>query len=161
MNTYETLGLRTLINADGMKTRWGGSLMPPEVVQAMSLAAGNFVELPELHRAAGRRIAELIGSPAVEDVAVVSGAAAGLAVAAAACVAGADGKRIRSLPHLDWPDAKNEIVIPKNHVTGYAQGFRNAGPRLVEVGGADGATAEEIAQAINERTAAVTICGGE
>ena len=161
MTTYETLGLRPLINADGMKTRWGGSLMPPEVVQAMSRAAGNFVDLPELHRAAGRRIAELIGAPAVEDVAIVSGAAAGLAVAAAACVAGTDGKRIRSLPHLDWPDAKNQIVIPKNHVTGYAQGFRNAGPRLVEVGGPDGATAEEIATAINERTAAVTICGGE
>src|SRR5918992_374947 len=76
MTTYESLGLRPLINADGMKTRWGGSLMPPEVVQAMSRAAGNFVDLPELHRAAGRRIAELIGSSAVEDVAIVSGAAA-------------------------------------------------------------------------------------
>ena len=161
MNAYETLGLRALINADGMKTRWGGSLMPPEVVQAMSRAAGNFVDLGELHRAAGRRIAELIGSPAVEDVAIVNGAAAGLAVAAAACVAGADGKRIRSLPHLDWPDTKDQIVIPKNHVTGYAQGFRNAGPRLIEVGGPEGATAEEIAEAISGRTAAVTLCGGE
>lgn len=160
-NPYASLGLRRVINADGMKTRWGGSLMPPEVVEAMRAAAGAFVDLNDLHRAAGARIAALINSPAIEDAAIVCGAAAGLAVATAACVAGTDGKRIRSLPHLDWPGARDQVVIPRSHVTGYAQAFANAGPRLVEVGDGGGATPEEITAAITDRTAAVAFCGGE
>jgi L-seryl-tRNA(Ser) seleniumtransferase len=127
----------------------------------MSAAAGRFVVLSELHEAAGKRIAQLIGSPAIEDAAVVCGAAAGLAVAAAAVVAGTDSPRIRALPHLDWPGAKTEVVIQKTHVTGYAQAFCNAGPRLVEIGGPDGATPAEHAAAITDRTAAVAFCGGE
>src|SRR5919199_5048697 len=161
MNPYHALGLRTVINADGMKTRLGGSLMPPEVLEAMRQAGGSYVDLMDLHRAAGRRIAELIASLAIEDAAVVCGAAAGLAVATAAVVAGTDPAHIRALPHLDWPGAKTEVVIPKTHVTGYAQGFRNAGPRLVELGGPEGATPDEFAAAITDRTAAVAFCGGE
>ena len=161
MNPYHALGLRTVINADGMKTRLGGSLMPPEVLEAMRQAGGCYVDLMDLHRAAGGRIAQLIGSPAIEDAAVVCGAAAGLAVATAAVVAGTDPARIRALPHLDWPGAKTEVVIQKPHVTGYAQGFRNAGPRLVELGGPEGATPDEFAAAITDRTAAVAFCGGE
>jgi D-glucosaminate-6-phosphate ammonia-lyase len=103
----------------------------------------------------------LIGSPAIEDTAIVCGAAAGLAIATAACVAGTDAKKIRSLPHLDWPSAKDQVVIPKTHVTGFAQSFRLAGPRLVEIGGAEGPTPSEFAGAISDRTAAVTLCGGE
>jgi L-seryl-tRNA(Ser) seleniumtransferase len=160
-NPYASLHLRRVVNADGMKTRWGGSLMPPEVVDAMRAAASSFVDLNDLHRAAGARIASLINTPAIEDAAVVCGAAAGLAVATAACVAGSDGPRIRSLPHLDWPGAKTEVVIPKSHLTGYAQAFRNAGPRLVEVGDSNGATPEELTAAITDRTAAVAFCGGE
>ncbi len=161
MNPYEKLGLTRVINAEGTKTVLGGSLMPPEVLAAMHGAAGWYVDLPVLHRAAGRRIAELIGSPAIEDTAIVCGAAAGLAVATAACVAGTDSARIRALPHLDWPGARDEVVIQKSHLTGFAQNYRNAGPRLVEIGGSGGATGAELADAIGERTAAVTFLGGE
>lgn len=161
MNPYAELGVRTVINADGTKTWLGGSLMPDEVVAAMQRASRHFVALPELHRAAGKRIAELIGSPAIDDAAVVCGAAAGLAVATAACVAGSDPARIKALPHLDWPGAKDQVVIPRTHVTGFAQAYRTAGPRLVEIGGADGPTPDEVKNAITERTVAVTMCAGE
>ncbi|HEV2121498.1 MAG TPA: aminotransferase class V-fold PLP-dependent enzyme, partial [Chloroflexota bacterium] len=158
---YESLGIRRVINAEGTKTYLGGSIMPSEVLEAMHQAAGWFVELPELHRGAGERIAALIGSPQIEDAAIVCGAAAGLAIATAACLAGTDPKKIRALPHLDWPDAKDQVVIPKTHVTGFAQSYRLAGPRLVEIGGAEGPTPQEVADAISERTVAVTLCGGE
>src|SRR6476661_8233224 len=95
MGPYQELGVRRVINAEGTKTYLGGSLMPPEVLDAMRTAAGSFVLLSELHEAAGRRIAQLIDSPAVEDAAIVCGAAAGLTVATAACVAGADPAKIR------------------------------------------------------------------
>ncbi|CAA9265253.1 MAG: L-seryl-tRNA(Sec) selenium transferase-related protein [uncultured Chloroflexi bacterium] len=161
MTIYERLGLRRVINAHGTVTILGGSMMPREVVEAMDEAAKWFVDLPELHRVAGRHIAELIDSPAIEDAAVVCGAAAGLAVATAACVAGTDRAKIRALPHLDWDGARDQVVIQRSHVTGFAQNYCNAGPRLVEVGGTEGATPEEIESAISERTAAVTFLGGE
>ena len=135
--------------------------MPPEVVAAMVAAAGRYVDLPALERAAGRRIAALIGSPAIEDAAIVCGAAAGLAVATAACVAGTDPARIRALPHLDWEGAKDEVVIQRSHVTGFAQNYRLPGPRLVTIGGADGAGRRSTPRALGERTAAVTFLGGE
>ena len=158
---YERLEVGRVVNAEGTKTVLGGSIMPPEVIEAMREAAGWYVDLPELHRAAGRHLAALLACPAIEDVAIVSGAAAGLTVATAACVAGTDPARIRALPHLDWPGAKDRVVIQRSHVTGFAQNYRNAGPRLVEIGGPAGATPEEFAAAIDERTAAVTFLGGE
>ena len=35
MSIYEELGVRTLINAAGTVTRYGGSLMAPEVLDSM------------------------------------------------------------------------------------------------------------------------------
>jgi L-seryl-tRNA(Ser) seleniumtransferase len=134
--------------------------MPPEVLEAMNAAAGWFVDLPELHRRAGKRLAELINSPAIEDAAIVSGAAAGLTIATAACLTGTDRAKIRALPHLDWPDAPTEVVIQQSHVTGFAQSFRGAGPRLTVIGGAEGATPEEFTTAIGRQTAAVAFLGG-
>ena len=161
MSLYQQLGIKRVVNADGTKTVLGGSLMPPEVLEAMREGAAWFVDLPELHRRAGRHIAQLIDCPAIEDAAIVCGAAAGLAVATAACVAGTDGAKIHALPHLDWPGARDQVVIQRTHVTGFAQNYCNAGPRLVEIGGPEGATPDEFAAAICERTAAVTFLAGE
>lgn len=46
---YESLGVRTVIDAWGTVTALGGSLMAPEVLQAMQSAAGSFVDMSELH----------------------------------------------------------------------------------------------------------------
>ena len=46
---YESLGVRTVIDAWGTVTALGGSLMAPEVLQAMQSAAGAFVDMSELH----------------------------------------------------------------------------------------------------------------
>ena len=40
MDIYEELGVSTLINAAGTVTRYGGSLMAPEVLDAMREACG-------------------------------------------------------------------------------------------------------------------------
>ena len=48
---YESLGVRTVIDAWGTVTALGGSLMAPEVLQAMQSAAGAFVDMSELHTA--------------------------------------------------------------------------------------------------------------
>src|SRR5438132_14199959 len=61
---YARLGVRPLINGVGVVTHLGGSLMPPEVVEAMEQASRHFVSLNELQKKVGARIAELLGAPA-------------------------------------------------------------------------------------------------
>ena len=55
----KSLGVRPLINAYATMTKFGGSLMPPEVVAAMNEAAKAFVDLQQSCSArVGERIAE-------------------------------------------------------------------------------------------------------
>ena len=58
--TYESLGVRPLVNAKGTYTIISGSLVLPEVRQAMSEASKRYVNLDELMEAVGTRIAELM-----------------------------------------------------------------------------------------------------
>ena len=58
--TYESLGVRPLINAKGTYTIISGSLMLPEARKAMSEASKRYVNLDELMEAVGARIAEVM-----------------------------------------------------------------------------------------------------
>ncbi|MBK5291828.1 MAG: selenocysteine synthase, partial [Acidobacteriia bacterium] len=92
---FKELGIGTFINAAGTYTTLTASLMMPEVVQAYEYASHSFVRLNELHDAAGKRIAELIGC---EAAMISSGAAGALTCGTAACVAGSNQEFIRRLP---------------------------------------------------------------
>src|SRR5512146_2384549 len=107
---YERLGVRTIINAAGPVTRLGGALMAPEVGEAMREASQACVDIAELQARAGAVIAELTGAEAGY---VTSGAAAGLLLATAACVAGLDPGRMNRLP--DTAGMRDEVIIPKSH----------------------------------------------
>ena len=48
LGIYERLGLRPIINARGTHTRLGGTLILPEVLDAMREAAGAYIVLEEL-----------------------------------------------------------------------------------------------------------------
>lgn len=142
-DVYQELGVRPLINAAGTFTMLSGSLMPPEVVVAVQAAARQYVNLLELHEAAGRKIAALLDCPAAL---VTAGAASALTLATAACVAGKDPDKIRRLP--DSAGMKNEVILQKTHRFGYDHAVRNVGVRLIEV-----ETSAELERAVNERTA--------
>ena len=64
MTLYDELGVERVINAATTFTAIGGSLMPSEVTAAMRDAAGSFVDMGELHVAAGARIARLTANEA-------------------------------------------------------------------------------------------------
>ena len=49
----DKLGLQPVINGVGTVTVLGGSIMPPEVVQAMVEASKHFIQLPELQKKVG------------------------------------------------------------------------------------------------------------
>ena len=127
-NTYARLGIKTVINGQGTYTTLGGSLMPPEVVQAMAEAAGSFVSITELQEKVGARIANLIGVPAAM---VTAGAASAITIATAACMARDNLTAIDRLPDSDG--LKNEVIIQKAHHCGYEPQIKIAGARLVWV----------------------------
>jgi L-seryl-tRNA(Ser) seleniumtransferase len=155
---YERLGVRTIINAQGPATRLSGGIMPDEVASAMAEASRHCVDIAELQAAASRIIAEATGA---EAGLVTSGAAAGLLLGTAACVAGLDPAKMNRLP--DTHGMKNEVVIARSQRNFYDHAVRAAGVRLVEVGIADrfsGAgvrdcEAWEIEAALMPQTAAV------
>jgi L-seryl-tRNA(Ser) seleniumtransferase len=124
--------------------------MPPEVVAAISEAARHFVDLDELLEKAGEKIADLIG---VEAAFVTSGAAAGLSIATAACMAGPDPRKAMQLP--DTTGMKNEVIMLRCHRIPFDQAVRVAGAVIVDVGRIDGTSPEDISAAFGDRTAAI------
>ena len=93
---YKKLGVKPVINARSWVTNLGGSLMPREVLSAMDEASKAFLDIVELHKAAGKIIAKICKS---ESGLVTSGCAAGQVLMSAACITGTDKKLINELPN--------------------------------------------------------------
>jgi uncharacterized pyridoxal phosphate-dependent enzyme len=155
MTGYADLGVTPVVNASATLTRLGGSRMPGPVMDAMAAGTEAFVDLVELQRRAGERIAELTGNEACY---ICSGAAAGIAIAVAACVAGTDPAKIARLPHFDGPPA--EVIIHRAHRNGYDHAARQTGAKLVEIGMAHSTQRWELEAAISPRTACVLYFAG-
>jgi D-glucosaminate-6-phosphate ammonia-lyase len=129
MNVYAQFGLEPIINAAGTSTRVGGPLMHPKAIAAMAEAAWACVPLDRLQGAASSVIAEVTGAEAGY---VTAGAAAGLTLSAAACLAGLEIGIIDRLP--DTSGLPNEIILSREQRNGYDHALRAAGARLIEVG---------------------------
>src|SRR5690606_37970975 len=115
VSVYDDLGVRRVINAAATFTRLGGSLMPTPVLAAMNDAAGAFIDLDELQRKVGERIAELTKN---ESAYVSAGAAAGITLAVAACIAGTDPKLIGAFPYLEGVE-RTEVIVHRSQRNGY------------------------------------------
>ena len=126
--TYESLGVKTLINCQGTYTVLGGSLPLPEVLKAEKEASRHYVRLDELAEAAGAWIAELTGAP---WGLVTCGSAAALCQLTAACIAGSDPERMVRLP--DTGDLSNRVLTLSWHRHEFEHAIRMAGARIVAV----------------------------
>jgi L-seryl-tRNA(Ser) seleniumtransferase len=147
---YARFGVTPVINAGGTHTTHGGSMMWPEVREAMSLASESYIDLVELKRATGRFVAEITNA---EAGLICSGAAGGLVLATAAVMTGTDAQKIAQLP--DTTGMKNEILTQANNPTGYLKCHEYAGAQMAYAGGADGATKDELVAAISDSTAGI------
>jgi len=143
-NIYSRIGVRPFINARGTWTYLSGSLELPEVKAAKQEAAKYFVDIFELHRAVGKRLAELSGA---ESGMVTSGAAGAMASATAACIAGADPAKVWQLP--DTTGLKHEVVMFGGR-SAFDSAIRLAGGKLVLT-----STHDELQAAINGNTAMI------
>src|SRR5581483_1411932 len=150
-NIYTRIGVRPFINARGTWTYLSGSLELPEVKAAKQEAAKHFVEIFELQRAVGRRLAELSGT---ESGMVTSGAAGAMASATAACIAGTDPKKIWQLP--DTTGLKNEVIMFGGR-SAFDSAIRLVGAKLILARSHD-----DLQNAINSNTAMIyTTASGE
>ena len=139
---FKELGLRTFINAAGTYTSMTGSLMPKEVIEAISYGASEYVNLDELQDKVGERIAELLNC---EYATVSSGAFGAMSIGMAGVMCGMDTKKVKQLPNTDG--LKNEVILQESHTIGYAQALTNVGAKLVKV-----KTAKQLEKAITNKT---------
>jgi D-glucosaminate-6-phosphate ammonia-lyase len=148
-NPYLALGVRPFINCCSVRTMHGGSLMLPQVREAVDAASRQFVNLDELMAAAGRRIAELTGA---EWGIVTCGSAAAVALGTAACVAGNDPVKMLRLPFTDG--MVNRVIIPSKQRFAYDQAVRMIGCHIVEID-----SRAELDRALEEPVAMVVLLG--
>jgi L-seryl-tRNA(Ser) seleniumtransferase len=127
------LGLRPIINVSGTMTALGASIVVPEAIRATSEILPEWVEINDLHRKASHVIAKATGA---EAGFVTASASAGITLAIAGAMTGADLARVEQLP--DTSGMKDEVVIQMGHMTGYGapieQAVRLAGAKVVPVG---------------------------
>jgi L-seryl-tRNA(Ser) seleniumtransferase len=147
--TYQSIGVRPIINCLGTHTNRGGSLMLPEVMQAMAEANKHYVRMDELMEGVGGRLAELTGA---QWGIITSGAAAAMFAGTCACVAGADPEKMAILP--DTTGMKNEVLVPKGHRHIYDRAIWMVGVKMIEAG-----SLGEMEAAANDRTAMIAVLG--
>ena len=147
------LGLRPVINVSGTMTSLGASICVPDAIAAMAEILPEFVEMSDLHAKASQVIARLTGA---EAGTVTASASAGVTLAMAACMTGADRARIERLP--DTAGMKSEAVIQLGHMVHYGapldQAIRLAGATVVPVGQATDTREYQLEGAISDHTAA-------
>jgi L-seryl-tRNA(Ser) seleniumtransferase len=123
--------------------------MDEPVLDAFREAAASFVLIQELQEAASDVIARITGAEAGY---VTSGAAAAIVLATAACIAGLDADKMDALPHTS--DMPNGVLIQSAHRNAYDHMVRAAGARLVKFGNREGASAEDLRAACDDRVVA-------
>jgi L-seryl-tRNA(Ser) seleniumtransferase/D-glucosaminate-6-phosphate ammonia-lyase len=154
VNVYEELGLKRVINASGKMTALGASVIDAGVADYMVRASMDYVNIEALMEKAGEVISKYTGA---QDACVTAGAAAGIAIAVAACIAKDDIDAIERLPVSKG--LRNEIIIQKGHSIDFGapvvQMIRLGGGVPVEVGHTNKADPLHIERAVNEKTAAL------
>ena len=145
-NVYQELGVTIVINGQGTMTTLGGSLIRPEVEAVMALGSKHFVSIPELERAAGERIAQMLKLPDGYSALVTSGAAAAIQSGLAGLLTGSSEQLIQQLP--DLTGLKSEVIIQKAHRNPFDHQLRATGIKLVVI-----ETREELHNAVGPKTA--------
>jgi L-seryl-tRNA(Ser) seleniumtransferase len=139
---YKELGVTPVINAGVTMTFLSGSLMLPEVLEAINSTSQDFANMYELQDKVGAKIAEMLKC---EAAMVTSGAACAMVLGTAACITGADAAKIKSLPN--FTGARPEVIMQKSHRYLFDQAVLTTGAKIIEVEGKD-----QMEKAFNENT---------
>ena len=151
---FERLGVPPVINACGIYTDLGGSMLAPEVWEAMQEANQFFMSMPDLLDHTGARVAELMGAEAGR---ITPGASAAIALSVSACMTGHDGAKWEQLPSTEG--MKNEVLMYRSQLPGYkyASCVHMPGCKVVQIGDEEGIDPGAIAPAVTPSTACVML----
>lgn len=147
---YERIGVKPIICATGPITKVGGSIVDSSVIEAMNEAALYNVDIIELEKKVSNKIAKITNN---EAAFICAGAASGIVLATAACMAGKDKYKIQKLP--DSSDMKNEVIVHQSHHNPYELQVCQAGAKLKSIGYNNETHTWQLEGAFNENTAAV------
>ncbi len=150
ISVFEQLGVKPVINARGHNTVLGGSTPSARVKAAMDQADRYFVEMKDLLERSGQIVADLLGAEAAY---ITPGAAAAMALGTAACITGTDVEKMARLP--DTTGLKNRVILQFNQQYSYQRACTIVGTQLVLVGDERGTTKDQLAAALDDRTACV------
>lgn len=139
------LGLKPIINADCVCTTITASLMPQEVLDAITSTASEFLNLDEVQDKVGAKIAEMCHA---EAATVTAGTFSAMVLGMAGVLTGMDTNKVKQLPFLEGTGMKSEVILQKSHADGYHAALTHAGVKLIFV-----ETFEEAEAAINDKTA--------
>jgi L-seryl-tRNA(Ser) seleniumtransferase len=139
---FEELGVTRVINAGVTMTFLSGSLMMPEVMEAINSTSHDFANMYELQDKVGAKMAEMLHC---EDAMVTSGAACALLLGTAAAITGKDKEKIKLIPNLPGP--RPEVIMQKTHRYLFDQAITTTGAKIIEVEGPD-----EMDKAFNSNT---------
>ena len=127
------LGLRRIINVSGTMTGLGSSIVVPDAVEAVRAILTEFVEMDDLQRRASATIARLCGT---EAGFVTASCAAGISMALAGCMTGADLLAVERLPEV--AGLPGDVLVQAGHLVAYGapveQAVRLTGARVVPLG---------------------------
>jgi L-seryl-tRNA(Ser) seleniumtransferase len=122
----------------------------------MEDAAGSFVDMHDLQRVVGRRLAELTRNEAAY---VSTGAAAGIVLATLAAMNRGELETIaRAIETGDSP--RDEVIVQRVHRIPYDPAIRLAGARIIDIGNRLQTFPWELEAAITPRTAMVFFAAG-
>jgi L-seryl-tRNA(Ser) seleniumtransferase len=144
------LGAKPAINAMGVYTSLGGSIISPTVWQAMTEANKTYVEMATLMDGAGQRVADLLDAEAGR---VTPGASSAIALMVAACMTGIDGAKMEQLP--DTTGMPDEVLLQRRQRYLFDRMIHHPGAQIVEVGDESSTTADHLRAAIGPKTACV------
>ena len=129
---FAELGVTKVINANVTMTFLSGSLMQPEVLEAINSTSHDFANMFDLQDKVGAKIAEMLK---VEAAMVTSGAACAILLGTAASITGTDAEKIKLIPNLPGP--RPEVIMQKSHRYLFDQAVTTTGAKIVEVEGPD------------------------
>lgn len=139
---FKELGVTPVINASVTMTFLSGSLMLPEVLDAINSTSHDFANMFDLQDKVGAKIAEMLHC---EAAMVTSGAACAMLLGTAACITGTDPKKIKDLPN--YSGGRPEVIMQNSHRYLFDQAITTTGAKIVEVEGP-----AEMEKAFNSNT---------
>lgn len=151
---FRTLGVKPVINACGIYTDLGGSILSEDVWGSLGQLNTSYVDLTDLLDKTGESIAKLVGAEAAR---ITPGASAGIALACAAVMAGNHGPYWEQLP--DTTGMRDEIIMQRPQVAKYQylNPIRISGAKVIEVGTDEFTTLDDLQNAITDKTSAIFV----